>query len=64
MIEVIELPDKDIKTAVIIMFKYIEERASQVALVVNPPCQCGDLRDTGLIHRWGKSPGQENGSPL
>ena len=36
MIEVIELPDKDIKTAVIIMFKYTEES-------VNPPCQCRRL---------------------
>ena len=41
------------------------EVASQVALVVkNPPANAGDVRDTGLIPGWGRSPGGGNGSPL
>ena len=64
MTEVIELPDKDIKTAVIIMFKYIEERASQVTLVVNPPCQCRGLKRLRFDHRWARSPGEGSGTPL
>ena len=39
--------------------------ASQVALVVrNPPATAGDLRDAGLIHGSGRSPGGGHGNPL
>ena len=39
--------------------------ASQVALVVkNLFANAGDIRDVGLIPGSGKSPGEENGSPL
>ena len=38
---------------------------SQVALVVkNLPANAGDLRDAGLIHGLGRSPGEGNGNPL
>ena len=38
---------------------------SQVALVVkNLPANAGDLRDTGLIHGSGRSPGGECDNPL
>ena len=41
------------------------ERASQVALVVkNPPVNAGNIRDTGLIPRFGGSPREGNGNPL
>ena len=37
---------------------YFHFGVSQVALVVkNPPVNAGDLRDTGLIPRLGRSPG-------
>ena len=40
-------------------------RASQVVLVVkNLPAGAGDIRDTGLISRLGRSPGEGNGNPL
>ena len=39
--------------------------ASQVALVVkNPPVSAGNIRDTGLIPRFGGSPREGNGNPL
>ena len=39
--------------------------ASQVALVVKIlPASAGDVRDSGLIPRLGKSPGERNGNPL
>ena len=41
------------------------EVASQVALVVkNPPANAGDVRDTGLIPGWGRSPGEGYGNLL
>ena len=44
------------------LFKFI---ASQLALVVkNTSANAGDLRDTGLILGWGRSPGGGNGNPL
>ena len=40
-------------------------QASKMVLVVkNPPASGGDIRDTGLIPGWGKSPGGGNGHPL
>ena len=40
-------------------------RASQGALVVkNLPANAGDVRDTGSISRWGRSPGGGNDNPL
>jgi len=39
--------------------------ASQVGLVVkNPPANAGDVRDTGFIPGWGRSPGEGNSNPL
>ena len=39
--------------------------ASQVALMVNnPPANAGDIRDTGSIHGWGRSPREGHGNPL
>ena len=39
--------------------------ASQVTLVVkNPSASVGDIRDTGLIPGWGRSPGGGHGNPL
>jgi len=36
-----------------------------VALVVNnPPFSAGDIRDTGSILGWGRSPGGGHGNPL
>ena len=41
------------------------DRSFQVALVgKNLPANAGDLRDTGSIPRWGRSPGEGNGNPL
>ena len=41
------------------------EVASQVAVVVkNPPANAGDVRDTGLIPGWGRSPGEGYGNLL
>ena len=38
--------------------------ASQVALVVkNLPANVGDVRDTGSIPGWGRSPRRGNGNP-
>ena len=38
---------------------------TQVALVVkNPPANAGDIRDTGSIPGWGRSPGGGRGNPL
>ena len=33
-------------------------------VVKNPPANAGDIRDTGLIPRSGRSPGAGHGSPL
>ena len=33
-------------------------------MVKNPPTSAGDARDTGLIPRLGRSPGEGNGNPL
>ena len=30
----------------------------------NPPANAGDIRDTGLIPGWGRSPGGGYGNPL
>ena len=39
--------------------------ASQVALMVkNPSANAGDIRDSGLIPGWGRSPGGRYGNPL
>ena len=39
--------------------------ASQAVLVVkNPPADTGDLRDTGSLPGWGRSPGKGHGNPL
>ena len=39
--------------------------ASQVALVVkNLPTKSGNVRDTGSIPGWGRSPGEGQGNPL
>ena len=39
--------------------------SSQVALVLkNLPANAGDVRDTGLIPGWGRSPRGGNGTPL
>ena len=36
-----------------------------MALVVkNPPANAGDIRDTGSIPRWGRSPEGGHGNPL
>ena len=38
---------------------------SQVVLVLkNAPANAGDIRDVGLIHGSGRSPGEGNGNPL
>ena len=40
-------------------------RTSHVVLVVkNPPANAGDIRDEGLTHGLGRSPGGEHGNPL
>ena len=45
--------------------KYEDHRASQVALVVkNLPDNAGDVRDSGLIPGWGRSPGGGHGNSL
>ena len=45
--------------------RYIQLRASQVALVVkNPPVNAGDVRDVGSIPELGRSPGGGKGTPL
>ena len=33
-------------------------------MVKNPPANAGDLRDSGPIRVWGRSPGEGNGTPL
>ena len=33
-------------------------------MVKNLPASAGDARDAGLIPGWGRSPGEENGSPV
>ena len=39
-----------------------KQRVSLVALVAkNLPASAADTRDMGLIHRWGRSPGEGNG---
>jgi len=43
----------------------IDQRASQVALVVmNLPANAGEVRDSSLIPRSGRSPGGGHGNPL
>ena len=34
------------------------------AVVKNPPTNVGDVRDTGLIPGWGRSPGGRNCNPI
>ena len=44
---------------------YTHTWASQVELVVkNPPANAGNVRDTGSIPGWGRSPGGEHGNLL
>ena len=33
-------------------------------MVKNPPANAGDVRDSGLILGWGRSPGGGHGNPL
>ena len=33
-------------------------------MIKNPPANAGDVRDKGLIPRWGRVPGVGNGNPL
>ena len=33
-------------------------------MVKNPPANAADLRDSGLIPGWGRSPGEGNDNPL
>ena len=40
------------------------ERASQVALVKNPPATAGAVRDVGSIPGSGRSSGEGHGNPL
>ena len=35
-----------------------------VLVVKNTPASAGDLRVTGSVHRWGRSPGEGHGNPL
>ena len=35
-----------------------------VLVVKNPPADAGDVRDSGSIPGWGRSPGGGNGNPL
>ena len=35
-----------------------------VLVVKNPPANAGDIRDAGLIHGLGRSPGRKHGNPL
>ena len=45
------------------IFVYGASGASQVVLVVkNPSTKAGDIRDVGLIPRWGISPGGGHGN--
>ena len=38
--------------------------ASQAVLAIkNPPTSAGDMRDTGSVPGWGRSPGGGNGTP-
>ena len=42
-----------------------KHRPSQLALVVkNLPASAGDIRDTGSVPGWGRSPGGGHGNPL
>ena len=46
-------------------YTHMDVRNSQVAMVVkNPPASAGDLRDTGPIPGWVRSPGRRHGNPL
>ena len=46
-------------------FWIMDKWASQVVLVVkNPPANARDLRDTGSIPGWGRSPGGKHSNPL
>ena len=48
-----------------IYVKLVSVWTSQVALVVkNPPTNAGDVRDSGSIPGWGRSPGGGHGNPL
>ena len=47
------------------MHANIRYGASQVALMVkNRPANAGDIKDSGSIPGWGKSPGGGNGNPI
>ena len=47
-----------------IYVKLVSVWTSQVALVVkNPPTNAGDVRDSGSIPGWGRSPGGGHGNP-
>ena len=47
------------------LHKYVGLWASQVALVLmNPPANAEELRDTGSIPASGRSPGGGHGNPL
>ena len=35
-----------------------------VLVVNNPPAHVGDIRDSGLVLGWGRSPGEGHGNPL
>ena len=35
-----------------------------VLVVNNPPAHVGDIRHTGLVLGWGRSPGEGHGNPL
>ena len=49
----------------LLLFAMITWRASQVVLVVkNLPANSGDIRDTGSIPGWGRSPGGGHGNPF
>ena len=34
-----------------------------VLVVNNPPAHVGDIRDSGLVLGWGRSPGEGHGNP-
>ena len=53
------------KIKIKLMFTMGLSWASQVALVVkNTPANAGDLRDAGLIHGLGRSPGEGHSNKL
>ena len=40
------------------------EKPKMALVVKNTPASAGDLRVTGSVHRWGRSPGEGHGNPL